>query len=345
MITSGGRLVFVVTHLIALGYAALCIVYGFKEQCDGAIPVFGSIGSSSTSISISSSSSTSSSGVVIFANGSNSSYSSSSSSNSSSSSSSPGFGGSANCTHLDARTVYVTNVHFSHGEFHLLHPVYMAAISQGVAALFLLLIELPGSCVRPITDTRFRVSLVKTGLAGAPLQIAALLALSDSAIVPFLSAATTPPATAIAYIGIAQLRNRRGQLWIMSGIGFLLMLSLTAIGITLFLVDLPIRELRFGRGVLFGALCAQCLLEWGNQLVHVQWKVESHAALYVHSLISDAGRFLVFWSVLALHQRDVLTARNYIVLGAAGAGALVFLLCAIPTKRGVAVAGHVQKAR
>ena len=245
--------------------------------------------------------------------------------------------------HRPSRTVFVADVGVAHelGSFRVLHPVYLAGVAQAVAALWLLLLELPGSCLREVSgDARLRVVLVKCGVAGVPMQMAALLALSDNSVIPFLGTIFLPLALCLLYLGGDRLRNRQGHLWLMGAAALLQAQSLTAVGVALYTAPRPpLEELRLARGVLLVALGVEAFVAWSNMLVHVQWSVPAVTTAYVHALFAGAGRFVVFWALLAGQQHDARHARNYLVVGAAGGIAFCLLLGLVPTPRGVVLCG------
>ena len=245
-------------------------------------------------------------------------------------------------THRPERHLYVShNPNYNLSTFKIINPVYLMAIAQGIAAIFTILIEIPGSCIRPVTETRLRVQMIKYGLVGVPMQLASLIAISDNNIIPFLGCIVIPLAVATCYAGVHVLRNRRAHLWIMFSIGSVILFSLTAIALSLFIDSTNVhnKEGHAARNALISALCVKYFLEWANTLVHVHWKIHSITTLYVHSIISDGGRFIVFWLILALQQTSAHVARNYIAVGAIGTAVIFILLCAVPTGRGVIVAG------
>ena len=249
-------------------------------------------------------------------------------------------------THRPSRTIFVTDASVATeiGHFRVLHPVYLAGIAQALAVLWLLLVELPGACLRNVAgDARLRLVLVKCAVVGVPLQTAALLALSDNAIIPFLGTILVPLALGLLYLGAGRLRNRHGHLCLMAAAALLHALSLTAVAVALYTAQRPpLQELRLARGVLLVALGVQAFVEWVNLLVHVQWSVPALTTAYVHSLFAAAGRFVVFWALLAAQQRDARHARNYLVVGAAGGIAFCLLLGFVPTPRGVVLCGRSQ---
>ena len=202
--------------------------------------------------------------------------------------------------------------------FRVINPVYLAGISQSIAALGAVLRLLP----TPRTYRPFAALLLAMEVATtrAAMYLAVLCSLlQGNQIFGFLVSVVLPTALVFAWLALRATGRGSLQDGLAASAACMQALIATVLAISLYSAPRPSSwHARAARVYSIATVAAGGLLSTGVAVLSARWSMAYARFQYLFLCVSLAELFLLFWMVLAMEELTGPKVKNYSLVGLAG---------------------------